>query len=52
MPIHALVGKVLPLQVGGDAKGTPISVGLTIERKFAAARREITKPSQSARERG
>jgi hypothetical protein len=36
-----LVGKVLPLQVGGDPNGTPISVGLTIEEMRAAARREI-----------
>jgi len=36
-----LVGKVLPLQVGGDPNGTPIAVDLTIEEMRAAARREI-----------
>jgi hypothetical protein len=38
-----LLGKVLPLQVGGDPNGTPISVGLTIEQQREQARREISE---------
>ena len=38
-----LLGKVLPLQVGGDPNGTPISVGLTIEQQREQARREIAE---------
>jgi hypothetical protein len=49
-----LLGKVLPLQVGGDPNGTPISVGLTIEQQREQARREIARgiPVRGVRFRG